>query len=778
MSSQTSMTSVVERVRPAATIAAAIATITASLSVLPLFDSGRWIMPTLLSVLLMSLVGAASRAVALPAPLQPILQLLALLTLLTIMFAQPAAALGVFPGPVALGELQEIARVALAEAESALSPVPTTDNLVFLAVGGIGLVALTVDTIGVTLRLPALAGVPLLLVYALPAAVIRGGVPWWLLPLAIIGWLLLMAADARDDARAWGPLMSRRMTARPDAQSGPRSHPRARRPRAATAGAALQVALIAVVTALLLPTAIPGLSEPVWVSPSGDRPGIGGEGPISVDPFASLRRNLIDNPEREVLRYRTTSDAPGYLRLVSLDVFDGVTWRASDAPVRVPITDPLGEPEVSGVDRIQESTWDVRISDLDNAQLPVPYAGSTITSLGDPLDERWTWDPQTRTVGGIGVSSRDAAYSVASYDIDPTRTELRDATRRAPDPLQPLMRLPEGISPQLEAIAEEVTANAQTPYARAEALVDFFTETGGFSYSTNVVTPPGADPLESFLDERIGYCQQFAGTMALMARAVGIPSRVVVGFTGGRLTDDGEYIVQARNAHAWPELWFDGIGWVWFEPTPRIGAGVVQPDYSRDRADRDTPDAPEPSQAPEPTAPDAAAPLPGAATSGPPAWLIPAALAGIALLLALPALVIAWRRHRRTSRPDPRERIEATWGDLGDSITDLGWTWSSAATPRDSANALAKQVRLGEPERAALRRLVWWIEQVRYAPPAVDVVPPSPAELRKDLAVLRRAADRAAVRPRRIRARLAPTSLIGGGLRDSAVLGGKVEQRV
>jgi transglutaminase-like putative cysteine protease len=773
------MATAIERIRPAATIAAAIATITASLSVLPLFDSGRWIVPTLLSVLLMAAVGAVARAVALPAPLQPILQLLALLTLLTIMFVQPAAALGIFPGPVALGELQELARVALTEAEAALAPVPTTDNLVFLAVGGIGLVALTVDTIGVTLRLPALAGVPLLLVFALPAAVVRGGVPWWLLPLAIIGWLLLMAADARDDARAWGPLMTRRTPARPDATSGPRSHPRARRPRAATAGAALQVALIAVVAALLLPTAIPGLTEPVWVSPTGDRPGIGGEGPISVDPFASLRRDLVDNPEREVLRYRTTSQAPGYLRLVSLDEFDGVTWRASAAPVRVPITDPLGPPDVSGVDRIRESTWDVRISDLDNAQLPVPYAGSAITSLGDPLDERWTWDPQTRTVGGVGVSSRDAAYSVASYDIDPTRADLRDAARRAPDPLLPLMQLPAELTPELTAIAEEVTAGAQTPYARAQALVDFFTEDGGFSYSTNVVTPPGADPLQSFLDERIGYCQQFAGTMALMARAVGIPSRVVVGFTGGRLTDDGEYVVQARNAHAWPELWFDGIGWVWFEPTPRIGAGVVQPDYSRDRADSNqAPDAPEPSQAPEPTTPDAAAALPGAGTSGPPALLILAALAGIVLLVALPSLVVAWRRRRRISLPDPRARIEATWRDLGDSITDLGWTWSSAATPREAANTLAKQVRLGEPERAALRRLVWWIEQVRYAPPSVDVVPPSPNELRDDLAVLRKAADRGAVRGRRIRARLAPASLIGAGLRDSAVEGGRVEQKV
>ena len=91
------------------------------------------------------------------------------------MFAQPAAAWGFLPGPVALAELQELTRIGLAEAEVALAPVPTTQTLVLLSVGGIGLVALTVDTIGVTLRLPALAGIPLLLVFALPAAVVRGG---------------------------------------------------------------------------------------------------------------------------------------------------------------------------------------------------------------------------------------------------------------------------------------------------------------------------------------------------------------------------------------------------------------------------------------------------------------------------------------------------------------------------------------------------------------------------------------------------------------------------
>lgn len=753
------MTAILERIRPLATAAAALATVTATMSVLPLFDSGRWIMPTLAGILAMALTGAAARAVSLPPPLQPILQLIVLLTVLTVMFVQPAAALGIFPGPVAITELQELTRIALVEAEAAQAPVPTSDTLVLLAVGGIGLVALAVDTIGVTLRLPALAGVPLLLVFALPAAVVTGGVPWWLLPVAVIGWLTLMAADARDEARSWGPLLTRRLPP----STGPRSHPRIARPRGSVSVAAIQVGLVAIVAALLLPTALPGLREPVWVSPTGDRPGTGGEGSVSVDPFASLRRDLVDNPEREVMRYRTTASDPGYLRLISLDAFDGVTWRASDVPVRVPIAQPLGAPETPGVSGVSTSTWDIRVSDLDNAQLPVPFAAATIAPLDEPLDERWTWDPLSRTVGGSGVSSQDAAYAVESYDIAPTRAELRAADMRAPDPLVPYLQLPEGLTPDLASLADEVTAGARTPYARAQAMITWFTETGGFTYSTSVVSPPGVDPLQSFLDERVGYCQQYAGTMALMAREVGIPSRVIVGFTAGSSNEDGEYVVQARNAHAWPELWFSGVGWVRFEPTPRAGGGVVQPDYSRDRSDAPTPDVPVPDEVPVPETPEAIAPPTGGASAGSPPMMALLAGALVILLAITPMVVVMVRRRRRTERTDPRQRIEQTWRDLGESLTDLGWTWSAASTPRDAANALARQVRLGEEERAALRRLVWWVEQVRYAPPTSPMTPPSGADLRSDLRVIRRAAAAAAIWPRRLRARCAPMSLFTGG---------------
>ena len=82
----------------------------------------------------------------------------------------------------------------------------------------------------------------------------------------------------------------------------------------------------------------------------------------------------------------------------------------------------------------------------------------------------------------------------------------------------------------------------------------------------------GNDAIEAFLRQRIGYCEQFAGTFAAMARSIGVPARVAVGFTPGTEQPDGSRSVLGKNAHAWPEIWFDGLGWVPFEPTPGRGA--------------------------------------------------------------------------------------------------------------------------------------------------------------------------------------------------------------
>ncbi len=136
----------------------------------------------------------------------------------------------------------------------------------------------------------------------------------------------------------------------------------------------------------------------------------------------------------------------------------------------------------------------------------------------------------------------------------------------------------------LARLAEQVAGGAATPYGAASALESWFRTTGGFRY-TNRVRPLFPNPLVGFLTQtRAGYCQYFAGAMALMLRYVGVPARVAVGFSSGTYDDArGVWVVTDHDAHAWVEAWFAGYGWLPFDPTPSQGRpeqGALSATYS------------------------------------------------------------------------------------------------------------------------------------------------------------------------------------------------------
>src|SRR5581483_10151048 len=123
-------------------------------------------------------------------------------------------------------------------------------------------------------------------------------------------------------------------------------------------------------------------------------------------------------------------------------------------------------------------------------------------------------------------------------------------------------------------LAQRLTASTSTPYEYAEAVQRYLSH--GFTYTE---TPPVRRvPLEAFLwRDRQGYCQQFAGAMAVLLRMGGVPARVAVGFAPGRYDRQaGEWLVRDDEAHAWVEAWFPGIGWVTFDPTPAVAPALGQ----------------------------------------------------------------------------------------------------------------------------------------------------------------------------------------------------------
>lgn len=265
--------------------------------------------------------------------------------------------------------------------------------------------------------------------------------------------------------------------------------------------------------------------------------------------------------------------------------------------------------------------------------------------------------------------------------------------------------LDEDLPPAIAQMARQQTLGATTDFERAWLLEHWFRVSGDFVYSTDVSTGHGVLDLEEWLSEpsslnfRTGYCEQFAASMAVLGRALGIPSRVVWGFTPGQVQTqaDGTEVIVVRdnNAHAWVEMWMDGFGWVKFDPTPR-GDGTL-PDSLTAAFD---PVAYLPP--PDPNAPEIPVPgfldeseLPQFDAEGNPInqdgswfdisswwWILPAAgllACGIPLLKGV-------RRRRRLHRIKEGD-ITAIWDEMVDRLADLGQPIPEHQTPLEFANA-------------------------------------------------------------------------------------------
>jgi hypothetical protein len=198
--------------------------------------------------------------------------------------------------------------------------------------------------------------------------------------------------------------------------------------------------------------------------------------------------------------------------------------------------------------------------------VPVPYAPSNLTGILQPL-----YDPSTLEIvaGDSTTRSRGGQqYIVTSTEVVPTSGQVAAATGSLDTSLTRYLTLPSNFPADVKDKAKQVTAGDTTPFQKAVSLQDYFLS--DFTYSLQVAAGDGNSAIQSFLKDRKGFCQQFAGTMAAMARSLGIPAVVAVGFTPGTAQQDGSYQVTTHDAHAWPMLYFSGLGWIRFEPTPTI----------------------------------------------------------------------------------------------------------------------------------------------------------------------------------------------------------------
>jgi transglutaminase-like putative cysteine protease len=405
----------------------------------------------------------------------------------------------------------------------------------------------------------------------------------------------------------------------------------------------------------------------------------------------------------------------------------------------------------------------------------LPLYGHPIAVSG--LSDRWTYDERSGTAYTARPRAESGWQQTADFSA-PTAAQLRD-TRGNTDPVAPYLDTA-GIDRRVLDLAAQVTARADTPFDKAIALQDFFTgPASAFRYSLQTAPGNGDDALVEFLTTgKTGYCEQFSAAMAVMLRAVGVPARVAVGFTGGAA--DGDHrAVSTSDAHAWVEAWFPGYGWLIFDPTPLTDGRTIVPPYvaeaqaeeaaaagalaGADPADdaRQKPTPPPPPTA-EPNTPDVPAPAPPGAEL--PLW--PLVLGGSLVLLVGGALAPAALRARIR-----RQRLAAVaaggpgataagWAELLADSSDRGVPGKDSDTVRVAARRLVREHHLDGAAQQHLRGVVGVVEASWYGGQH-----PDPDSLTEPLAGVLAAV--AASSPLSVRARLLPRSVLRRATRST-----------
>jgi len=493
-------------------------------------------------------------------------------------------------------------------------------------------------------------------------------------------------------------------------------------------GSALSVALVAG----FVGPRLPGADADALYDTKG---GNSGDVTEVISPLVDIRSRLTNRSDTEL--FVVTADGDSYWRSSALPKFDGRTW---------------GLPE-RGLDRADGSIaqgsagavqirQQIRISALGGALLPAAADPIAATGAGDLRDDlRFNEDSATLVKTGSELERGDT-FDIVSASPRFSAAVLSGATSNDPgDPIY--FDLPDDFPTSVTDTTRDVTAGATSNYDIALTLQNWMRNE--FEYSLEIQEGHGNNEIEAFLRNRVGYCEQFAGTYAAMMRSIGIPARVAVGFTPGANDGTGNYSVLGRNAHAWPEVWFDGIGWVPFEPTPGRGAPNAE-DYTDVEQQQDdgpnggdgssptTTVAPAPNTtivdengAPVPTTvPTAPVPVPQEPPTAPATPVAPAddglsvpwrplgVLALIGFVLALPALV---RRVRRAAITSPEDRLTHLWARATGSLGDIGVRYRADLTPAETATATMTTFPLaGRP----MQSLADVVTQVTFAPDGDD----------------------------------------------------------
>ena len=712
-------------------VLAVIATCGSLLALSGLIEHGSWLSSACTAVVLLAIVTAGVRALTRSAWLPSAVGLAA--GGLGIVIAYGGTGDPAQPGTNPLSRAWGLGRQGLRLIQDSMVPMPaqrSADVIVVTAAVG---VFLLVDALALGAAVPALAALPLV-AFWLPAVFLGFPTNGWGLFWTGLSYLLLLAVGAAP----------------------PVSDAVRLRQGSAIVGGAVATVVIALVAAPVLS------SLPAWAAVALPNLGSGPTGPLQLSDSLDLRDSLGTRSSQAVLTYTVTTPearaaaataaagAPtptpsptagltpnatsvGPLRAFTVDQFDGREWHRSDAtlgrgwaPDQV-LGGGAGTPQL--IDPTNPRVLDVAVTldNLQQSQLPITTFARTLQ-----VDGQWTYDATRDEVDGRTPTTSGQQYSMQVYVPTLTADALKKAGVETPPGPDDYLQLPDSQHlADIKALAQQIVGTAATPYDEAMALQSYLRSTANFTYDTRVPPATTKDAVWDFLQDRRGYCVQFATAMAIMGRTLGIPTRVAVGFLPGTVQPNGggfTYVVTGKQAHAWPELYFRGYGWVRFEPTPAqqtgqppvwsdplagLSGGPTGPGFDPAQIGRGGGTTGTQTGGGQTTTGGI-----GRAITGHGPWLPTAAGVALVGLVAAGVLLVVRRRRRPVELT-----CERAWHHLRRLLSRrASITWSDATTPRAAVRTVQDRLaertgrRLDGPALEALTRLASAVEQERYAP--------------------------------------------------------------
>lgn len=679
-----------------------------------LLEGGGWLWGLILMCAFVALVGAAMRTVRAPASAILLVQVVALLVVVALLNLHDHL------DTTFASAIHDLVQEANDTVRKSAVPAPVTPGLLMMLELIVPGLMIGIDFLSVTSRQPALAGVPMMVIYMLSTSNTGSALnPFFFIALAVV-WLTMLAHGSGVLVRTWSSVRARALT--------PTLH-EDQLGLTGLSSAARTLGLVTIVLALVVPVLLPHPDPHYFAKGLGRGGSGGGEGVVAFSTTVNLAKDLRKTDGSPVLTFKTTDLSPPPLRVTAGGRYSDGEWKDFPSSTGLVISSdgkplPLPEGEAKS-DSAYVETIKVTDNTMSAPNVPAPFP----IASGDFGQTRWGYSPTTQ--------QPYVTQKVTSYELD-YRIPQKDAYKTGPlqdqQKFAGQLRLDPASASRVRDLAGRI--GGSDAFDRAVRIQSYL-RSDDFTYSLKLAptqTRDGKklDPLSNFLVTKQGYCTQFATAMIMLARADGIPARMALGFLPGAPAANDTYTVLQSSAHAWPELYLRGLGWTRFEPTPGTRTGAA-PTYTNESTAGNgggrVPNAESSTSSSSSAAPAApsAQPTKAVTPSGQGQrrtdWLgdllVVLAVLAVGLLGALVLPLLA-RRQRQSISARLREHrpVEAQWQVLQTRLGDLGIPPpEEEGSPRATERYYRSRAALPPTGLEALHSAVRTLEQERYAAP-------------------------------------------------------------